>query len=144
MSVRTALVGAMLAVGVLATAVVGGLGVWSIGRTVVHEAQERVNHDLDSFRVYGDGRLRRLAERVEARASTFAADAIDLAGHLAGARAEEGIRVLNACDLAGRPLAGEHGDPHRPVPVRQDPVLRRARPWTRARDSTEVKRHGQT
>ena len=48
MSIRKALIGVMLAVATAAIVVVSAIGTVSIHRTVVREAQARVNHDLDT------------------------------------------------------------------------------------------------
>jgi len=115
----------MLAVAVLATVLVGALGAININRSVMREAQQRVNHDLDAFRVYFDGRLRRLAQRVEAKAEVIR-PADRETGLLADQLVrEEGLAVLNICDTAGRPLRGPVS-PDRRIPIDSDPVLRRA------------------
>ena len=135
MPVRRALVGAMLLVTTVATVLVGALGVRSIRQNVVREAQQRVNHNLNTLLVYYEGRLRRLAERVASRAEGVSIDDPDLPRTIEQIRRELDLDVLNLCDMSGRRITG----PYPPdaadaagVPVAQDPVLSRAREGTLA------------
>jgi len=126
MSLRTALsVTVFAAVGVT-SGLVGLLGALAIRRDVAKTAQERVNHDLDSFESLYSSGLEQMARRVEeATARVSVADA-DIEVELSALKDTLGLMVLNACDTDGRPLAGGYPAGTARMPVESDPVLRRA------------------
>lgn len=126
MSIRSALVLA-LAAAVLATALIlGALELRSIQKSVLREAQARVDHGLRSLASYYERRLAATADLLEAEARAAGIGAASAPADLARLRREVGLTLLNLCDLEGRPLAGSHAPDSGPLPVRSDPVLRRA------------------
>jgi len=65
MSIRTVLVAGMLAVALIPAALIGFIGVYYIGKSVLSEAQYRVNHDLDIVVTAYREELARLAHTLE-------------------------------------------------------------------------------
>ncbi len=128
MSIRNALVGVMLLVAAVAVVIVAAVGAFSINRSVVREAQNRVNHDLDTALSLYDQRFRMLAQQVQSRTgSLMAQDAVpETAARLHQWRQQLGLTVLNLCGPDGETIAGTYPDGAGPVPVGEDPVLRRA------------------
>jgi len=124
--IRQVLMGGMLAIAVLAITLAGGVGVTAIRRSVVREAQQRVNHNINTLLVYYEGRLARMAERIQNSAIGLALDDDRLAARLDRARQDLGLHVLNVCDAAGRAVAGQYPADDTRVPLDRDPVLRRA------------------
>jgi len=126
MSIRSALVLALTAA-VLATALIlGALELQSIQKSVLREAQARVDHGLRSLASYYEQRLAATADLLEAEARAAGIGVASTPDDLARLRREVGLTLLNLCDLEGRPLAGSHAPEAGPVPVAADPVLRRA------------------
>jgi len=125
MSLRTALILTMVLLGLLATVLVGAIGVYGISRNVVAAAQRRVDHDLAVLTAHYEQRLADLAGRLAARAGEVQPASVDPA-LLSRLRAELDLTVLNVCGPDGAPVAGAYGDPNAAVPIRADPVLRRA------------------
>jgi len=126
MSIRTALIGGMLAVGTMATVIVGALGVASISGSVRREAQERVNQDLKTVHAHYEDRLTSFAERIADLAKEISWPDESLPAHVQQLKQELGLVILNVCDASGRPVTGSYPDFKSDVPVRSDPVLRRA------------------
>jgi two-component system NtrC family sensor kinase len=126
MSIRTALLGLLLALGTVTTGLVGVLGVWGISHRVRQEAQERVNVDLATFAALHDERRQQLADRIGTIASGLDLDAGELQARIQEARARHKLSVLNVCAVDGTPLAGTYSDDAGPVPMNADPVLRAA------------------
>ena len=126
MSIRTALVSMMLTMGALTLVLVGGLGSLSVDRNILREAQERVNHDLDTVCAHYDERMRLLAALIDNAAKDLALDNTDLRGRVQRLREELGLAVLNVCDATGTPLGGAYPELDASVPVQSDPVLGRA------------------
>lgn len=126
MSIRNALLLA-LAAAVIATALIlGALEVDSIQRSVLREAQARVDHGLRSLARYYEQRLAASANLLAAAARAARIDPTTSDNDLDRLRRELGLTLLNLCDLAGRPLSGSHDPEAGAVPVTHDPVLRRA------------------
>jgi len=110
----------------LATAIVGVLGVASISGSVSREAQERVNQDLKTVHAHYESRLRLLAERIENSAKDISWPDENLPARVQQLKQKLGLVILNICDASGRPVAGSFPDFESVVPMRSDPVLRRA------------------
>lgn len=125
-SIRTALVAAMLAMALVPALLIGGIGVFSISGSVRREAQARVNQDLEIVLTSYQDRLERLAAALEAASRRIDPAAERLPELLPVLRRELGLTVLNLCDVAGRPLDGRPADLTPRVPLEQDPILRQA------------------
>ncbi|MCL4822146.1 MAG: cache domain-containing protein [Vicinamibacteria bacterium] len=124
-SIRTVLVVAVLAFALVPALVIGAIGVRGLTASVSHEAQQRVDRDLEIVATSFGQRLGRLASSLEVAASRVQrAESRDEA--LAALRRELALSVLNLCDAEGRPLAGAHAPGAGRVPVDRDPVLRQA------------------
>jgi two-component system NtrC family sensor kinase len=128
MSLRTVLVSGLLALSIGILVIVGLVGALSIRGSVVEEAQRRVDHDLDSALLIYE-------QLLETRARQFACAFAPANGEgnwqtqlgdLTRKRQALGFTLLNVCDSEGRPLAGSYPDSAAPVPLSEDPVLRRA------------------
>lgn len=126
MSLRTALVLALLAAVVATAAVLGGLELRNIEASVLREAQARVDHGLQVIEGAYRHRLELTADRLANRAREARLEGDAAAGEMLRIQRDLGLSVLNLCDTAGRPLAGTHAPDAPPVPVAADPVLRRA------------------
>jgi two-component system NtrC family sensor kinase len=124
MSLRTVLVAGMLAVALIPAALIGFIGVYYIGKSVLSEAQYRVNHDLDIVVTAYREELARLAHTFETVSGRAAA--LGATSDLSELRRELDLTVLNLCDATGRPIAGSYPSPQLTVPVGRDPVLRKA------------------
>jgi two-component system NtrC family sensor kinase len=118
----------MLLVAAAAVVIVAAVGAFSINRSVVREAQNRVNHDLDTALSLYDQRFRMLAQQVQSRTGSLTAQdaAPGTAARLHQWRQQLDLTVLNLCGPDGEPIAGTYPDEAGPVPVGEDPVLRRA------------------
>ena len=125
-SIRTALITAMLFTVVSAGALIGVLGVVNITRDVRHDAQKRVNAHLDTARAQYGRRLELVARHVAQAASEVRLLEGEYGGRLTALRQNLELTVLNVCDASGAPLAGTYGPNTTRVPVERDPVLRRA------------------
>jgi two-component system NtrC family sensor kinase len=127
LSVRDVLVGVMLLVAT-AIGVIAAIGVSSINASVVREAQERVNHDLDTVHSLYEAQFSNLSEQFEGRVGTLTPDEATsaLAPELNAWRRQLGFTVLNVCDPQGRPIAGTYPDREARISLSDDPVLRRA------------------
>lgn len=125
LSIRTALLAAMLAIALVPAILIGAIGVFSISRNVRREAQARVNQDLTIVMASYREQLARLAADLEEAAAR-----IDPASHpgetLAAIRRELDLTVLNICDAEGRPIDGRPAGDAPRVPIELDPVLRQA------------------
>ncbi len=128
MSLRTALIGGVSLLLVVAMAIVITIGATSIHRGVVREAQQRVDHDLNVLSSLYDKDMR-LAEE----AFRFSVDEVDLTApgpeldaRLSAVRQRLGFAVLNYCGPDGEPRAGGYPDRTAQVPVPFDPVIRTA------------------
>jgi two-component system NtrC family sensor kinase len=128
LSVRGVLIGVMLLVAAAAIGIVAAVGVISIDNNIVREAQERVNHDLDTTISLYEAQFRNLTQQFEGRVGTLTPDEAspELAPRLSEWRRQLGFTVLNLCDPEGRPIAGAYPDREASVPISEDPVLRRA------------------
>ena len=131
-SIRNALVGAMLAVSLMAAAMVTALGIWSLGRNVLREAQARVTHDLNIVQSQYERQLEAMAERLEQEAATLSLTEESPALFLSEIQQRLGLTVLNLCDVEGKPLAGGYPEAETQAPVLRDPVLRQASQGTPA------------
>ncbi len=128
MSIRNVLIGVMAAVTTAAIVVVSAIGTVSIHHTVVREAQARVHHDLDTAIALYQQQLSLLGQRLQYRQELLRTQGVST---IAPARLQQwkralGFTVLNLCEPDGRPLAGAYPRRDAQVPVRDDPVLRRA------------------
>ena len=128
MSIRTALIGGMLVLATVATGIVGVVGGISIDRGVRREAQSRVDHDLDIVESLYHKSVRQLGREMQGKLESFKwpDDDAGAAERLQQWRRELDLAVLNVCDPDGRPMAGAYPDRKATVPVKTDPVLRRA------------------
>jgi len=126
MSIRTALLGGMLAIGLLAAILFGAFGVWSIRLNVLREAQQRVNHDLTIASTFYDQRLERLEEQLVLASHTVQPGQDDLARQILQLKQDLNLTVLNVCTAEGVPIAGSYPSLLSQVPLTVDPVLRRA------------------
>ena len=117
----------MLVLAVSATVIVGVAGALSINGSVLHEAQERVDHDLDTISALYQESFRALGGQMQGLLRGAAADgSTPTAEQLGQIRQELGFVVLNMCDSNGQPLAGAYPGKEAKVPVSTDAVLRRA------------------
>lgn len=126
MSIRNVLIIAMLAMGTLTAILLGSLGVYSISKSVEHEAQLRVDHDLDITQKLYEHKLNTLAASLEVKASRTGALGNDPMPALQDLKREIDFTILNLCDAEGKPIAGSFPDKTVKVPVGHDPVLRQA------------------
>jgi len=74
MSIKSTLIGGMLSVAVISTALLGILGTINISQNVIHEAQERVNHDLNTSFILYQQFQKTLADQLSYRIETIAFD----------------------------------------------------------------------
>lgn len=125
-SIRTALVFAMLAIALVPAVLISVTGVSSINSSVRREAQARVNQDLAIVQTGYRERLNRLALGLQAASSRIDLAAGHPAESLTAIRRELDLTVLNLCDAEGRPLDGRPTDPRQRTLLEQDPVLRQA------------------
>jgi signal transduction histidine kinase len=124
-SIRTVLVAAMAAISLVPVALIGTIGVRRLTESVRHEAQSRVDSDLQAAAVIYAERLGRLGSALEVSASGLRAASVGDES-LARTRRALGLSLLNLCDPSGRPLAGSYQAGAGRVPIDRDPVLRRA------------------
>ena len=73
LSIRSTLIGGMLALAAIVTVIIGVVGAIGINRSVLHEAQERVNHDLDTISALYQLNARILANQIHGRAEAYQA-----------------------------------------------------------------------
>ncbi|MFP4502953.1 MAG: cache domain-containing protein [Candidatus Hydrogenedentota bacterium] len=125
-SIRAALIGAMLITVAIMALLVGALSVWTVNRNVLDEVQQRVDHDLTAARLQYDQRRAAVTTHVTNVAETLDLDAPDLGQHLEELRGRLDLTVLNVCRADGTPVAGQYPADTTEVPVNADPVLRRA------------------
>jgi two-component system NtrC family sensor kinase len=125
-SIRTALLWGVLAMAVLPSVLVGGIGVYSIGSSVRREAQSNIDRDLATVFTSYQRELARLAAALQAAGRRVEPAMADPTPVLAAIRRDLGLNVVNLSDPSGRPLDGRGADPSLRVPVDRDPVLRRA------------------
>ena len=126
MSIRNALTAAMLTVALAATAALSVLGIVSVNRSVIREAQARVNHNLHVLRTYYQQRIEMLSARLARCAEDLDAGDPFFSERLRETQRALNFTVLNVCDVRGIPLAGSYPESVVAVPVARDPILRRA------------------
>ncbi len=126
MSLRTTLIVTMIGMALLAMILLGFVGIWTVDRYVVREAQSRVDHDLSVVTSQYEREMHLLGIRFENRARAIDTASPDLDDELRRLRQDLGFDLLNLCDTDGRPVWGAHTGNVDLVPVRTDPVLRRA------------------
>jgi two-component system NtrC family sensor kinase len=126
MSLRTTLIVTMIGMALLAMILLGFVGIWTVDRYVVREAQSRVDHDLSVVTSQYEREMHLLGIRFENRARAIDTASPDLDDELRRLRQDLGFDLLNLCDADGRPVWGAHTGNVDLVPVRTDPVLRRA------------------
>jgi hypothetical protein len=126
MSIRTALLGGMLAIGLLAAILFGAFGVWGIRQNVLREAQQRVNHDLIIASTFYDQRLERLEEQLILASHSVQPGDADFSSRIFQLKQNLNLTVLNVCTAEGVPLGGSYPSLSAQVPLTVDPVLRRA------------------
>lgn len=124
MSIRTVLIGTVVLVTLATALVLGSLAVRAIRNSVQEEAQQRVNHDMGIASALYEQRLDLLAEALGS--TTSPAETVPGSNELATLRQRLNFTVLNLCDVEGRPIAGTYPDHSSAVPIRTDPVLRKA------------------
>ncbi len=125
-SLQRALIGGLLVVVVLSAVLMGVLGVLGISLEVRQEAQGRVNGDLRTLWLRFREDSMQMLERTEQVAAELRLESLSPGDDLAAERVALGLTVLNLCDAEGVPLAGTGREAGRPVPIAEDPVLRRA------------------
>jgi len=124
-TLRSAFLSGMLTVVMVAILIIGLISVISLERNVRREAQERVNNDLRIVNQFYEEKLRILAESLEREVLLFTN--VKDAGHwLERIGAKYGLTVLNVCDMDGHPITGSYADLKTKVPIKADPVLRKA------------------
>jgi signal transduction histidine kinase len=126
MSIQKALVGSMLGICILATVLIGSVGVLGISSSVRKEAQKRVNHDLNIIVSHYHQRVRSLAGLVQQSGNSLEIDSADLQQRLQTLQDELDLTILNVCNVNGKPIAGSYTEGKIAVPVQSDPVLREA------------------
>jgi signal transduction histidine kinase len=126
MSIRTALILAIVAVAVLATGIPAVIGVVSIDRSIVRGAQSRVDRDLHVVGRQYRRRMEMLAERLAQRRGDVRPGAPDATTELRRLRRELKLDVLNLCDATGASLAGSSSTREARAVVGSDPIIRRA------------------
>ena len=126
MSLRGVLIRGVVVVVVAIAALIGGAGIFVIDKTIRHEAQAQVNHDLNMVRGIYDEQLKSLAEEIEESARGLSLSRDDLEEMVREVRQDIGLSVLNICDKDGVPIAGGYPDAELRVPLGTDPVLREA------------------
>lgn len=126
LSIRTALIAAMLSVALVPALLIGAIGVFSIDASVRHEAQSRVNQDLEIVLTSYRGQLERLAEALEVASGRIDPAAAAPAAPLMAIRRELKLSVLRLRDSEGRPMDGDTAGAPGWNPLDLDPVLRQA------------------
>jgi len=69
-SIQTALIGTMLVLAILITGIVGTVGVVNINRSVIREAQSRVDHDLEGALTLYDLGIRTKSQQIESEVAS--------------------------------------------------------------------------
>ena len=128
MSIRVAIIGGLLFLLLAATLGVSIIGVQSIQNSVIREAQERVNRDLDMVVSLYQEDLQRFADIMQKSVHEFqeTVNTEDRNSQLDRLRVRLNLSVLNLCGTDGTPLAGEYADASAPVDIQRDPILTRA------------------
>jgi two-component system NtrC family sensor kinase len=126
MSIRIALIIAMLATGSLATVAVGGIGVWTIIEAVRDAEQKMVNRGLITARTQYKRQVRELSRRLDETVRLVNFSNSDVPVQLNRARAAYDLDVLNVCGSSGEPRFGTYLDNRWTIPIHTDPVIRRA------------------
>jgi len=105
MSIRTALVAAMLLVITAVTAILCVLGVMSVNRSVIREAQARVDHDLRVVGTHYQRLIDSLGRRFENRVQGVEPGLENAMRTVRQLRDELDFTILNLCDAKGKPVA---------------------------------------
>ena len=127
LSIRSTLIGGILALAAIVTVIIGIVGAIGINRSVLHEAQERVNHDLDTISALYQLNARMLGNQIQGWTDSLeATGGPEATERLLQIKRETRISILNMCHPSGRPLAGAYPDANAHVPTDADPVLRQA------------------
>ncbi len=128
MSIRVAFIGGLLFLLLAATLSVSIIGIQSIQGSVIREAQERVNRDLDMVVSLYQEDLRRFAETMQKSVEELqeTADLEDRATRIDQLRARLNLSVLNLCSIEGVLLAGDYPDLSEGIDIAADPILTRA------------------
>jgi signal transduction histidine kinase len=128
MSVRTALIGGMLLLVALTAGIAGVVGTLGIFRSVLREAQSRVDHDLKVAHSLFSRDLNLLSRQAEIRVANLDlwGGSGELNAQLRLVKSALDLTVLNLCDVDGKPLAGSFPNREVQVPIRNDSLLRQA------------------
>jgi len=126
MSIRTALVAAMLLVITAVTAILCVLGVMSVNRSVIREAQARVDHDLRVVGTHYQRLIDSLGRRFENRVQGVEPGLENAMRTVRRLRDELDFTILNLCDAKGKPVAGGYPRESLKVPIGEDMIIRRA------------------
>ncbi|MBT3380755.1 MAG: HAMP domain-containing protein [Lentisphaerae bacterium] len=129
MSIRTVLLSAVIAVGILMSLLVASLAVKSIRRSVQHEAQQRVNHDLGIAHTLYEQELRSLADALVAEAGTLdlSAEPELLTARLQNLKHRSTLTVLNLARVEEElPTETPATAPRTQETFRDDPIIRQA------------------
>lgn len=126
MTIKAALISSMLAIALIATAILGTLGSISISKNVIHEAQERVNHDLNTSSILYEQIVQVYADRFSHRTDTIASKKLYEKENIENLKEELEFDLLNICDVYGKPLIGDYSNYDVQVPINRDPIIRKA------------------
>jgi len=126
MSLKSTLIGGLLAVVVISIILLGVLGAISISQNVIHEAQQRVNHDLNTSSILYEQLMENLADRLSYRIKTIVPESLLQITIIQELKEELNLTLLNICDVNGHPISGNYPDRIEKVPISRDPVIRQA------------------
>ena len=120
MSIRIALIIAMLATGSLVTVAVGGIGIWTIIKEVRDAEQKMVNRGLITARSQYERQIRELSRRLAetVRLVNFANS--DVTVQLNRAKSAYDLDVLNVCGSSGEPQFGTYSEKRWKVPIHSE------------------------
>ena len=125
MSIRTALIGSMLAIVAITSCFVGFVGVQSIAKNIEKEGQKRINHDLVTIERQYEEQLSIGPNESQASSRHVNLSDSELQRKIQAFALDYGFTVLNICDTDGKPIAGNYATTNSRIPVEKDPVIRR-------------------
>ena len=116
----------MFAIIIISTSIVGVINILSLESNIRREAQERVNHNLNTLHYQYNEQLSLLAKSFGNEIEYLSPDMEEILINIEKMKQKYGFTVINMCDAEGYPIAGNYPDKSVRVPIVQDPVLRRA------------------
>jgi len=116
----------MLLVITAVTAILCVLGVMSVNRSVIREAQARVDHDLRVVGTHYQRLIDSLGRRFENRVQGVEPGLENAMRTVRRLRDELDFTILNLCDAKGKPVAGGYPRESLKVPIGEDMIIRRA------------------